>query len=60
MPEPRREEPAILAGISAPYYARFEQGQSRNASREVLDAIASALQWEDAFPQLASRTWVAA
>src|SRR5689334_8520711 len=43
VPGLRREELAMLAGISAPYYARLEQGQSRNASREVLDAIATAL-----------------
>jgi transcriptional regulator with XRE-family HTH domain len=43
VPGLRREELAMLAGISAPYYARLEQGQSRNASREVLDAIANAL-----------------
>ncbi|QNE73256.1 helix-turn-helix domain-containing protein [Streptomyces finlayi] len=43
VPGLRREELAMLAGISAPYYTRLEQGQSRNASREVLDAIATAL-----------------
>ncbi|WP_190211155.1 helix-turn-helix domain-containing protein [Kitasatospora indigofera] len=43
VPGLRREELAMLAGISAPYYARLEQGQSRNASPEVLDAIATAL-----------------
>jgi transcriptional regulator with XRE-family HTH domain len=43
----RREELAMLAGISAPYYTRLEQGQSRNASREVLDAIANALRLDD-------------
>ncbi|MEU4834868.1 helix-turn-helix transcriptional regulator [Streptosporangium sp. NPDC023615] len=43
VPGLRREELAMLAGISAPYYTRLEQGQSRNASREVLDAIANAL-----------------
>lgn len=47
VPGLRREEPAMLAGISAPYYARLEQGQSRNASREVLDAIASALRLDE-------------
>ncbi|MER5650959.1 helix-turn-helix transcriptional regulator [Streptosporangium sp. NPDC002524] len=43
VPGLRREELAMLAGISAPYYTRLEQGQSRNASPEVLDAIANAL-----------------
>lgn len=43
VPGLRREELAMLAGISTPYYTRLEQGQSRNASPEVLDAIAGAL-----------------
>jgi transcriptional regulator with XRE-family HTH domain len=44
----RREELALLAGVSASYYARLEQGQSFNASAEVLDAIAGALRLDDA------------
>lgn len=44
----RREELAMLAGVSASYYTRLEQGQSRNASPQVLDAIASALHLNDA------------
>jgi transcriptional regulator with XRE-family HTH domain len=40
----RREELALLAGVSSSYYTRLEQGHSRNASPEVLDAIAGALQ----------------
>lgn len=43
VPGLRREELAALAGVSAGYYTRLEQGQSGNASAEVLDAIASAL-----------------
>ncbi|WSS18619.1 helix-turn-helix transcriptional regulator [Streptomyces sp. NBC_01190] len=39
----RREEVALLAGVSVNYYTRLEQGQNRNASPEVLDALASAL-----------------
>jgi transcriptional regulator with XRE-family HTH domain len=39
----RREELAQLAGVSVSYYTRLEQGQSRNASDGVLDAIARAL-----------------
>jgi transcriptional regulator with XRE-family HTH domain len=39
----RREEVALLAGVSAPYYARLEQGRDRRPSPEVLDAIAGAL-----------------
>jgi transcriptional regulator with XRE-family HTH domain len=43
VPGLRREELALLAGVSTSYYTRLEQGQSRNASPEVLDAIARAL-----------------
>lgn len=39
----RREELAMLAGVSSSYYARLEQGHSRGASTQVLDALASAL-----------------
>jgi transcriptional regulator with XRE-family HTH domain len=39
----RREELAQLAGVSPSYYARLEQGQSRHASPQVMDAIAAAL-----------------
>ncbi|MBW0102715.1 helix-turn-helix domain-containing protein [Pseudonocardia sp. KRD291] len=39
----RREELAQLAGVSVSYYTRLEQGLSRGASPEVLDAIARAL-----------------
>ncbi|MEK8225329.1 helix-turn-helix domain-containing protein [Oerskovia sp. M15] len=44
----RREELALLAGVSSSYYTRLEQGQSRNASPEVLDALATALRLDDA------------
>jgi transcriptional regulator with XRE-family HTH domain len=43
----RREELAQLAGVSATYYTRLEQGQSTNASHSVLDALARALQLDD-------------
>lgn len=43
----RREELAQLAGVSASYYTRLEQGQSENASPEVLEAIALALDLDD-------------
>ncbi|WP_426514088.1 helix-turn-helix domain-containing protein [Dactylosporangium sp. McL0621] len=36
----RREEVATLAGISADYYLRLEQGRDRNPSAPVLEAIA--------------------
>lgn len=39
----RREELALLAGVSASYYTRLEQGQSVGASPEILDAVARAL-----------------
>ncbi|MFF2376586.1 helix-turn-helix domain-containing protein [Streptomyces xiamenensis] len=39
----RREELALLAGVSASYYTRLEQGQSVGASPGVLDALAGAL-----------------
>jgi transcriptional regulator with XRE-family HTH domain len=44
----RREELAMLAGVSASYYTRLEQGQSSNASPQVLDALAGALRLNDA------------
>jgi transcriptional regulator with XRE-family HTH domain len=44
----RREELALLAGVSASYYSRLEQGQASNASAEVLDAIAAALRLDEA------------
>jgi transcriptional regulator with XRE-family HTH domain len=39
----RREELAMLAGISPDYYLRLEQGRDRHPSSEVLDALARAL-----------------
>jgi transcriptional regulator with XRE-family HTH domain len=39
----RREEVAVLAGVSADYYARLEQGRERNPSGSVVDAIGRAL-----------------
>lgn len=43
VPGLRREELALLAGVSVDYYTRLEQGRARNASADVLDAVASAL-----------------
>lgn len=40
----RREELATLAGISAAYYLRLEQGRLTNPSGQVVDALARALQ----------------
>src|SRR6478752_1558204 len=39
----RREELALLAGISADYYLRLEQGRDKNPSAQVLDALSRAL-----------------
>ncbi|MFC9841018.1 helix-turn-helix transcriptional regulator [Rhodococcus sp. NPDC127530] len=39
----RREEVAILAGLSSDYYTRLEQGRERNPSAQVLDALTRAL-----------------
>ncbi|MFD0485562.1 helix-turn-helix domain-containing protein [Kineococcus sp. GCM10028916] len=39
----RREEVAMLAGVSVDYYTRLEQGRERNPSPVVLNAIAGAL-----------------
>jgi transcriptional regulator with XRE-family HTH domain len=44
----RREEVATLAGISADYYLRLEQGRDRNPSTQVLDALARVLQLDEA------------
>ncbi|MEU8208875.1 helix-turn-helix transcriptional regulator [Micromonospora sp. NPDC049044] len=43
VPGLRREELALLAGISADYYLRLEQGRDRHPSTQVLDALARAL-----------------
>lgn len=43
VPGLRREEVAHLAGVSADYYSRLEQGRAVRASDEVLDAVARAL-----------------
>ena len=45
VPELRREEVAILAGVSADYYIRLERGDIGTASRSVLEAIARACNW---------------
>jgi len=43
VPGLRREELALLAGISAEYYLRLEQGRDRHPSAQVLDALAAVL-----------------
>jgi transcriptional regulator with XRE-family HTH domain len=47
VPGLRREEVALLAGISIEYYVRLERGDARGVSEEVLDGIARALQLDD-------------
>ncbi len=47
VPGLRREEVAMLAGISADYYLRLEQGRDRNPSAQVLESIARVLQLDD-------------
>ncbi|MFI7171250.1 helix-turn-helix transcriptional regulator [Rhodococcoides fascians] len=44
----RREEVAMLAGVSVDYYIRMERGSLAGASDSVLDALASALKLDDA------------
>lgn len=44
VPGLRREELAMIAGISADYYLRLERGKDRTPSPHVLEALARALQ----------------
>lgn len=47
VPGLRKEELAVLAGLSPDYYSRVEQGRQSHVSREVLDALARALRLDD-------------
>jgi transcriptional regulator with XRE-family HTH domain len=47
VPGLRREELAVLAGLSPDYYSRLEQGRQANISTEVLDALARALRLDE-------------
>ncbi|TYP90495.1 helix-turn-helix domain-containing protein [Blastococcus xanthinilyticus] len=47
VPGLRREEVALLAGISADYYLRLERGRDRHPSLQVLESIARVLQLDD-------------
>lgn len=47
VPGLRREEVAILAGVSADYYAKFEQGKATNISEQALLSIERALRLSD-------------
>ena len=44
----RREEVALLAGISVEYYTRLERGNARGVSDDVLDSVSRALQLDEA------------
>ena len=44
----RREEVALLAGVSVTWYTWLEQGRAERPSRAVLDAVARALRLDDA------------
>ncbi len=48
MPGLRREEVALLAGVSADYYTRLERGNLSGVSETVLEALARALQLDEA------------
>jgi transcriptional regulator with XRE-family HTH domain len=48
VPGLRREEVAVLAGVSVPYYTRLERGNMSGVSDSVLDALAGALRLDDA------------
>jgi transcriptional regulator with XRE-family HTH domain len=48
VPGLRREEVAVLAGVSVDYYVRLERGNLGGASNSVLDALARALHLNDA------------
>ncbi len=48
VPGLKREEVALLAGVSVDYYARLERGQLGGVSDSVLDALADALRLDEA------------
>lgn len=48
VPGLRREEVAVLAGVSVPYYTRLERGDMSGVSESVLEALSRALQLDDA------------
>jgi transcriptional regulator with XRE-family HTH domain len=48
VPGLRREEVAVLAGVSVPYYTRLERGDMNGVSQSVLEALARALELDDA------------
>lgn len=48
VPGLRREEVALLAGMSVEYYTRLERGNAKGVSESVLDNLARALQLDEA------------
>ncbi|MDN5599457.1 MAG: helix-turn-helix transcriptional regulator [Brachybacterium sp.] len=48
VPGLRREEVAMLAGVSVEYYARMERGELAGVSTEVLESVAQALRLDEA------------
>ena len=48
VPGLKREEVALLAGVSVDYYARLERGQLGGVSASVLDALGDALRLDEA------------
>jgi transcriptional regulator with XRE-family HTH domain len=48
VPGLRRDEVAVLAGISSEYYIRLERGNATGVSESVIDGIAHALQLDEA------------
>ena len=44
----KREEVAMLTGVSTEYYARLERGNLRGVSESVLESLAAALQLDEA------------
>src|SRR3954467_1865518 len=48
VPGLRKEELAVLAGLSPDHYSRIEQGRQPTLSDDVLDALARALRLDDA------------
>jgi transcriptional regulator with XRE-family HTH domain len=48
VPGLRREEAAMLAGVSVDYYTRLERGNLAGVSESVLESLARALRLDDA------------
>ena len=47
VPGLRREELAMLAGVSSPYYTRLEQGRDRHPSPQIIEALGRALELDE-------------